>query len=85
MEISELFNLQFVILCLVVTAITHVIKAILSPIKTNKIVKTVIVPSLAICIGGIVGYFIATIINGLIAGLLSSLVYAKVRDFIKAS
>ncbi len=84
MNFTEIFNIQFIVLCLLVVAITHVIKAILNPIKENRLIKTVVLPSIAICVGGIVGYIISTVTLGLIAGLLSSLIYAKVKSFIKA-
>lgn len=84
MDFSQLFDLKFLVLCLVTTAVTHVAKALLAPIRSHRLVRTMVIPSLAICIGAIAGYFLSTVTVGLIAGLLSSLVYAKVRAFIKA-
>lgn len=84
MNFAEFLDAKFIVLCLLIVAITHVSKSLLSPLKTNIYVKTMVIPSLAITIGGIAGYFIVNITMGLIAGLLSNLVYSKVRTFIKA-
>ena len=84
MDFSQLFDLKFVVLCLVTAALTQLAKALLAPIRQHKLVKAMLIPSLAIVLGATAGFFISTVTLGLIAGLLSSLVYAKVRTFIKA-
>lgn len=84
MEIEQLFTLQTLILSLGSFAIVKILRSIIEfKFAKNRFYTAVILPSLSLVTGSILGYFIATVLNGLIAGLLSTLIYNRVTSFIE--
>lgn len=80
----EIFNVKFLLISLMIFGLTEVIKRLLSyEFRNNRFIKTVALPSLAIIIGGISGLIIGNFISGIVAGVTCSLIFGKVKRFLK--
>lgn len=86
MEVNNLLTVDTIFLCLAIVAITMIIRKIcefVPDVKDSRAWKILVLPLLALFIGAGLGFLETTIIHGLTCGLISTLVFERVKKLIK--